>query len=243
MSVAASQAGSKNTRSAVIWGLVLLVPLLGTVAVLASQGSLQAVTGPYGQFTADTPAGELVAGAAVGQTFTADQAGLYRIDVYLGNYQRQNHGSLVLHVKAAPFLQADMAVAWADASQVRADGFLSFEFKPLPTPAGVPLCFLLEAPQGSVGNAVTALGTARDTYAGGAALLEKLPGTRDVQDLAFRLYYRPGARQALATLIARQVAGRPSIFGTPQLYQALIAAYLIGLGCLVVLAVSQLSRG
>src|SRR5258708_2401846 len=259
-------------------GLLVLVVLIA-VTGLALRGSSRAAQQPYGQLVAQAAAGELVAGSQAGQTFRTDQSGLNRIDVYFGNSQRQNHGPLVLHVSAAPFAGPDLARAAAEAAQLpadgfmvfefsplpaaaghplafllgsararaaaeaaqlRADGFMVFEFSPLPAAAGQPLAFWLEAPEARAGNALTPMGAAQDVYPGGAAVFADMPAGRGVRDLAFKLYYQSGWLGALGVLFARQAADRPGIFGLPQLYAALLLAYLLGLAGLLAVAAKRL---
>ena len=221
-------------------GIVAFV--LVAVAALAIAGGLQVAMGPYGQFTVEAPTGEILAGARAGQTFTTDQPGLYRLDVYLGNYGRQIRGQIVLHVKAAAGGETDLATVSGDPSKVRADGFQAFVFQPLPLPAGTPLYFDLEAPGAEPGNALTALGSTRDTYMGGTAILEQLPVGQNIQDLAFRLYYKPSVGQAGRTVMARLTKDRPAVFSAPQLYVALLAIYLLGLAGLGVLVAASTDR-
>lgn len=123
---------------------------------------------------------------------------------------------------------------------MRADGFVPFEFAPLPQAAGQPLSFWLEAPQAQPGNALTVMGATADLYPGGRAQFDHWTDTRGVQVLAFRLYYYPGPAQALGVLMQRLADGRPSVFGAPQLYAVLITAYFLGLAVLLVLILVQL---
>jgi len=218
----------------------MLALTLAALAAIVVSGSLQAASGPYGQYTAQAATGELVAGSQAGQSFVTDQPGLYRIDVYLGHYQRPIRGMVRLHVTALPFAGPDLALATLDAAQVQTDGFESFEFAPLDEPAGQPLCFWLEAPQAQPDNALTVIGANSDSYPNGRAFFNNLPASGGVQDLTFRLYYQPGAGQALATVMQRLAAGRPAAFGAPQLYAILMAGYLLGAAALLALVVSRL---
>jgi hypothetical protein len=61
-----------------------------------------------------------------------------------------------------------------------------------------------------------------------------------VEDLAFRLYYRPGVGQAISALTERLAGGRPAIFGAPWFYAALAAVYVLGLAGLLVLVITRL---
>ena len=235
MSVAAeARRGQPDLSAWALCALSLVLVLVG-IGWAAIQGSLWAAAGPFGQSQGQVATGELIAGRRIGQTFIADEVGLYRIDVDLGNYGRLIHGPLVLHVKAAPFVVPDLATASADASQLRANGFVSFVFAPLPEPAGLPLSFWLEAPQAQPGNAVTVLATGQDLYPNGVALFDQF-AANGVQDLAFQLYYKPSISQALGVVIERQAQGRPALLGLPRFYVMLLGAYVLGLLALLALA-------
>jgi len=239
MSALADPRPANRAASLLVPGLLVFVVLAAVMGV-ALRGSSRTAQQPAEQLVAQASASELVAGSRAGQTFRADQSGLYRIDIYLGTRQRRNHGPLVLHVSAAPFVGPDLARATADASQLPADGFMAFEFAPLPAAAGQPLAFWLEAPEAVPGNALTPMGAAQDVYPGGAALFEGLPAAQGVQDLAFKLYYRSGWLGSLGVLFARQAADRPGVFGSPQLYLAFLLAYLLALAILLLVAFKHL---
>jgi hypothetical protein len=238
MSAAAEASRPGWVRPALIAGLLAL--LLGTMAAFAVRGSRAAVAGPYGQFAAEAASGELGSGSQAGQTFVADQPGLYRIDLSLENSQPQSAGPLKLHVKAAPDAENDLALVTLDSPRPDAAGLVSFSFAPLAEQAGQPLYFWLEAPAASPGGSVKVMGTAYDSYPGGAARFDQPGAAGGVQDLAFRLYYRPGAGQAIEALTARLASGRPAVFGAPWLYPALVAAYALGLAGLLVLLIARL---
>ena len=46
-----------------------------------------------------------------------------------------------------------------------------------------------------------------------------------VRDLAFKLYYRPGAGYAWTEMLTRLAGEKPGVFGQAWLYAGLIAAY------------------
>jgi hypothetical protein len=218
-------------------GLLLVMLAL---AALAARGSSRAAAGSYGQLLADGTSRPLAAGSRVAQTIQVEQVGLYRIEVDLGRLPIQPPGPLVLHVTAEPFAGPDLAQVTLDASHLTAEGWAAFEFAPLAAPAGQQLAFWLEAPQAQPGSALTVLGARRDAYPGGQVLFEPAPAAGDIQDLAFKLYYRAGLLDALPVLLARQAAGRPGIFGWPPLYLLILAAYGLVLGGLLLLAYQRL---
>ena len=239
MSLAAETRGAKSTSPLLIPGLGLLLVLLALTA-LAIRGSSRAAAGSFSQPVADHASGKLPAGSRVAQTFQAEQAGLYRIDIDLGGLASHQTGPLVLHVTAEPFVGPDLAQVTLDASQLPAEGFTAVEFAPMAVTAGQPLAFWLEAPQAQPGSALTVWGTTRDAYPGGQALFDPAPAGGGIHDLAFKLYYRVGQLQALPVLLARQAAGRPGIFGWPPLYLLILVAYALGLGSLLWLAYRRL---
>ena len=221
-----------------ISGLALLVLL--ALAALAVRGSSRAAEGSYNQLAADGTSRQLAAGNRVGQTFQVEQVGLYQIDVDLGSLPNRAIGPLVLHVTAQPFAGPDLAQVTRDGAQPLTAGFAAFEFAPLTAPAGQTLAFWLEAPAMPPGSALTVRGASRDAYPGGQALFDPLPAAGGLRDLAFKLYYRAGLLQALPVLLARQAAGRPGIFGWPALYWAILLAWVLGLGGLLLLAQRRL---
>jgi type II secretory pathway pseudopilin PulG len=242
MSARADPRSTGSSPRFLVPGLLLLA-VLAAVAALALRGSSRLAQQPEAQLTATTAAGELAASRRAGQTFLAEQNGLYQIDVRLARRTSsagQSLGTLVLHVSAEPFVGPDLAQATAEVSNLGPDGFLAFQFVPLAATAGRPLAFWLEAPNTPAGPGLMPLGAAQDVYPGGAAAFDPAASGQGVQDLAFRLYYRSGLLGALGVLLARPAAGRPGIFGRPELYALLLLAYLLGVAGLLVLAYRRL---
>ncbi len=209
------------------WAVLLPTALAAGMSLLVVAawlaGSRAALHGPAGPDVNDMAVGELTADRCVGQTFTAHAAGLYRVEVWLATYARQNIGPLLLHVRAAPFA-ADWAVVEIDMADVRDNAYQPFEFQPLALPAGVPAYFCLEAPRASPGNAITLGGSSSDTYPAGRALSSPGPEAPGLADLKFQLYYRPGAALAASEVLRRLAADKSGLLGVPALYAWLIAA-------------------
>ncbi len=207
------------------------------VALLLPAGAVLAVVWmnwqtPRQQPEKDTPAGELIHGATIGQVFTADEAGVYRIDVSLATYGRQNTGPVVFHVRSWPVIAKDWAVLQVDAAQLQDNAWRSFEFAPLPNRPGDKIYFYMEAPTASHGNAITLWGTRRDVYPGGQAIAP-WPLASPVKDLAFRVYYQASPAAALHSVYERLAAGRPGPLGSAVFYALLFLVYavlLFGLG-------------
>jgi len=217
------------------WAVLLPAALAVSMAALVVTawllGSRAALRGPAGPDFNDMAVGELIAGRCVGQTFVAQAAGLYRVDVWLATYARQNSGPLLLHVRAAPFA-ADWATVEIDMAGIQDNAYQSFEFQPLALPAGVPAYFCLEAPLASPGNAVTAGGSSSDVYPEGRALSSPGPEVPGLADLKFQLSYRPGAALAASDVLRRLAAEKPGLLGQPALYASLIAAAAVMFGLL-----------
>jgi hypothetical protein len=205
----------------------LLLPAV--VTLLTAEASREL---PTAQDRSDMVVGELSPGTAVGQVFTADQAGVYRIDLMLSTYARHNTGVVVFHVRPAPTAATDWVTLRLDAATVVDNAYHAFEFPPLPNKRGDKLYFFVEAVQSSPGNAVTVAAESQDVYAGGPAVVIGPPDTR-AKDLRFRVYYQPNVAQALGGLLDRLAAGRPGFLGSPVCYVILAIAYLLllfGLG-------------
>jgi hypothetical protein len=209
----------------------LAVTMAGLVWVAWFLGSRAAQHGPTGQSLNDIGVGELVAGRCVGQTFVADAAGLYRVDVWLATFVRTNRGPLVLHVRPAWFA-ADWATVEIDMAVVQDNAYQTFEFEPLALPAGVPAFFCVEAPTASLGNAVTVGGNSTDAYSAGLAMLSTGAPVDGVADLKFQLFYRPGAALAAREVLRQAADGKPGLLANPNLYLWLLAAVSAAFGAL-----------
>ncbi|MCC6192158.1 MAG: hypothetical protein IT318_24270 [Anaerolineales bacterium] len=214
-------------------GRLLLTSLVVVIVLsLWLRGHQRTVGGPYGQTVADTTLGELLPGRCLGQTFVANAPGLHRVDVFLAIYQRVNHGPLRLHIKASPYVTADLATLTVDMAGVRDNAYQTFKFAPLPLPAGVPAFFCLEAPAARPGNAITVGARQADAYAGGRAQFLDGHVPLGAQDLSFLLFYQPAPSWAVAAGLQRLAANKPGWLGEPLFYAAVFAAYLAVLAAL-----------
>jgi len=205
----------------------LLLPMV--VAAVGIIGLWQLGAKPRGQFKNDIPVGELLIGGSVGQSLVVERQGLYRIDVLLATYARENHGPVIFRLKASPSDLTDLAALTFDAADVQNNTFHAFQFKPLALPTGAPLYFGLEAPGATTGNALTIWGTQADSFSEGEAVFTDLPNPNEVKDLAFKLYYRPDLPWTIARVSGRLTAGKPDPFGRPWLYAGpgLLYLYLL----------------
>jgi len=203
---------------------------VASVSVIGWLSWQNAVPLADGQLHNNASSGELWGKMRVGQTFTALYPGLYRIDVLIATFERENSGEVYLHIATAPDANADLAVMTANAREMRNGEFQSFRFAPLRTKPGKTYCFYLTAPQSAPGNAITVLRDTEGQYPRGKAFSigeEKIGG-----DLAFMVYYRPTLSD-LISIIPRKIADHlPGLLGRQ--------GFLIGLGVLYLLSVSVL---
>lgn len=182
------------------------------------------------QLHSNTSSGELWGEMRVGQTFTALYPGLYRIDVLVATFERENSGEVYLHVATEPKANTDLAVAAVNARKMRNGQFQSFPFAPIRTKPGETYCFYLTAPQSAPGNAITVLRHTENQYPGGSAFAT---GEKEiVGDLAFVIYYRPSPLDLANAILSKITDHRPGLLGH--------RGFLIGLGVPYLLLVSAL---
>jgi hypothetical protein len=186
---------------------------------------------PHGSSVTDRIAGELGGPATIGQTIVTDDEGLYRVEVWLNN-PRPASASLWFHLKTSPTATDELVTLNQPLAATPASGFYAFEFEPLAGASGASLYFYLEAAQADPASVIQVGGAGTDTYPAGRAVLVNVQGPADVQDLTFRLYYRPGLGRAVETLITRLAANKPGLLGQPAWYIFLGITYLVLLGAL-----------
>src|SRR5690606_29471869 len=107
---------------------LILALAVGGVLFLARQVAAL----PLGQGALEDGSREVRGGTTVGQTIVAPFDGLYRVDVYLSPGGRANTADVVLHIRTAPDATEDLASAVVNASTVKRDRWVRFEFAPLP---------------------------------------------------------------------------------------------------------------
>ena len=185
------------------------------------------------QAQVSTMAGELVAGATVGQTFVARYGGLQRVEMRLAGCEPHQSGPLIFHLRPSPHAADDLVTLHLDMADVHGDGYFAFGFPPLRGSAGQRLYFYLEAPQSTAGHAIGVWGVTQDTYADGEAVLEGL-GQSGVRDLAFRLSYDPSPSERIGVALDRLAANKPLAWGDRRLYVVLAAAHLALLCALLI---------
>lgn len=175
-----------------------------------------------------TTVGELVGSSLACQTFVAAYNRLTAVDVMMFNYNRENSGPVLFHLRSAPDDAIDLFTLSVDASAVENTPYTRFAFPTLPDSAGQSLAFCLEAPGAELLNSVTVWGVTIDRYPDGRALLPGMWGqAAGVRDLSFRLGYDLPLWQKLALWAERLPQSKPFLCGHLGAYILLGMAYLV----------------
>jgi hypothetical protein len=213
-------------------GIVVLLVLIG---LLGSQQATEEVQTE--QPEASATVGELVPGATVAQSFTAEYGGLAEVAVKVGTYKREHRGTLAFRLDG-PGL-TDAVTRTVDAGELEDNAYQAFEFPPIEDSAGRSYTFTLESPEAEPGEAVTVWGAKKDVYPDGQATLTGLYRGERVADLTFRLTYEPPLLDRADLFLERLAAGKPSLWGDRRLYVILGGAYLALFYALFVTAVGR----
>ncbi|MEJ5308746.1 MAG: glycosyltransferase [Anaerolineae bacterium] len=99
--------------------------------------------------------GELTGRKQIGQQFVARQNGLCRVDVLIGTYRRRNTRDVILHLKASPSDENDLATVRLNASLLTDQGYACFWFTPQRESEGKSYYISLESPESVPGDAIT----------------------------------------------------------------------------------------
>jgi hypothetical protein len=141
------------------------------------------------QNTYDRAWGEICGDKRIGQSFLSRQGNLCRIDLIMATHKRENSGELILHLRDAPASSVDLATASVDMGDIIEEAWQTFTFPPILDSQNRQFYFYLEAPQASLGSAVSVWISTSDVYADGTAYADHQP----IQgDLAFRTFYLCG---------------------------------------------------
>jgi hypothetical protein len=213
-------------------GGVLLLVVIGLLGVQQATEEVQTE-----QAEASATVGELIAGAAAGQSFTAEYGGLSEVAVKVGTYERQNRGAVVFRLDGPGLTEA--ITRTVDAAELEDNAYRAFEFPPIQDSAGKRFTFTLESPDAEPGEAITVWGAEEDVYPDGEATLTGLYRGKSVADLTFRLTYEPPLLDRADLFLERLAAGKPSLWGDRSLYVILGSAYLALLYALFVTAVGR----
>jgi hypothetical protein len=207
--------------------------LIGLLIAIALVTGVLLVSWPQLATTRQTgnnvPVGELVAGHRFGQTFRAPFSALYRVDVVLATYARQNHGRVLFHL-ATDIEGPDLATVEIEAAEVRDNASHRFVFEPIADSAGRGFYFYLEAPEAAPGNAITVWETDFDSYPGGQAYVDDQPTEGD---LRFTAYYRSGPDEVWRALSERIRTWHPFLWQVRWLVIGVAVAWVLGTGVLL----------
>lgn len=204
----------------ILWLLISMG--LGFILTKTTTVQPQEVISPgsvLSQEIAGVPAGEIYGPIKIGQTFVSPTNGLYRIDLLLATYARENDRDVIFHLRNTPEGE-DLVTVRLNASEVEDNSFYRFEFPPIANSAGQSFYFFLESPDSEPGNAITIWGVVRNVYNEGKAYRNHRPTGGEV---AFRVYGEPPLFTKGANYL-RENAFRIIVF---SLYSALVFS-LIG---------------
>jgi hypothetical protein len=183
------------------------------------------VAAPLGKFAPASGSQEVQGSTTVGQSFVAPFDGLYRIDVYVGPGTQPNNADMLFHLRAAPGATEDLRFGALSASPVKGEGWMDFQFPPIPDSGGRRYLLLIESPSSTADDALSV--SLRSGPAGLRDGTYYLNGVASDGDLALQYYCQPGPVAWLAGLFGMMAQGKPSIAGEPALYGALFAVYAI----------------
>ena len=204
----------------------LLISLTLTIVIFKiSMPRLAAVR----QDRSNVPAGELLTEHAIGQTFRAPFSNLYRIDVLMATYERQNQGPILFHLAEEPQGESLVTIKF-DAAELEDNAFYQFRFEPIADSAGRDFFFYFEAPNATPGNAVTIWQTDYAAYARGQAYVNGQPVSGDLRFIA---YYRSGAVEIVQALSERMRIWNPYVWRLRWPLIGVIAAWIAGVGMLL----------
>jgi len=144
---------------------------------------------PTQPHSAGIPAGEIVTGRSVGQTFQAYHDGLNGVEVLLATYNRANTEPVVFHLRSSPESAADLRTVTTPAADIADNEFHHFAFDPIHDSKGQRFYFFLDSPTSTPGNALTAWLGDGESYQDGSAYIDGRPAE---SQMAFNLRYAPG---------------------------------------------------
>lgn len=199
---------------------------LGLGLVIVACSALERVEMPIeGQDTHVEPAGQIVGGETVGQTFLARYNHLHRIDVFMSTYARANTHEVIFHLKTGPDAPDDILSLSFNASRVEDYAYRSFTFPPIPDSAGQTFYFYIESPSSVEGDAVTAWIQPQDLYPQGTLFRNGAPAGGD---LHFQAHYQGSYWDKATALLNRLVENKPSIWGEKWFYVLLATLTVSG---------------
>jgi hypothetical protein len=162
-------------------------------------------------------------GASVTQTFPLKYHHLSAIEVKLATVANPVPGSLIfrMHVSDQELITQTVAL-----ESVENNAYYSFEFDPVLDFEEEEAQFRLQLFDIDKDNTIAIWGTTEDIYQEGMASWEGFE-TSGVQDLTFRLYYRPSSSEKVGILAQRLVSNKPAFFGDVRFYILMGTIYLM----------------
>ncbi len=223
-----------SNKQAYLLSLGLIVALL-----LITRSSLERIDfQTEGQLESGARAGEIRGPITIGQTFTAPYNGLYRIDVLMATYARENTKDVIFHLRSDRESESDLFQININGREIEDDRFRSFRFSPIGDSEGKSYYFFFDSPESVPGDAVTVWGTTKDTYAEGQAFRNHRPGQGD---LTFLTYYKPGFMEKVSILLDRLAQNKPLFWGDKRFYLLLALLYLSLFGLFWVTVIGRLA--
>jgi hypothetical protein len=173
------------------------------------------------------PIGEIRGDQTVGQSVRTPYDGLYRVDVSLADYGRENAGPVTFRVWSAPPEDSAATILVEqqfEAETIQGDVMYSLEFAPLVDTSGRELYFELSAPAGQPGQSLTAYWQPTAPYLAGTAYVAGAP----VQgDLVFVLHFQVAGRERLNIGLQQMTADKPRPLGWAGFAIGLAALYVV----------------
>jgi hypothetical protein len=205
------------------------IAVVGVLIVLGAIGAYKTLHDP----DAGPPvgeregAGELVADYRACQTFVAEHNGLNQVKVLLNDLGRRNRSTFTFTLQRALEDEEPIVSLTEDAYEVNSNTYYVLSFSPIADSAGKQYAFCLAAPGADLAQAITVIGTVRDTYPEGRAVFTPgMWGKGRIEDLAFHLGYDLSPWEQAGVLLNRLAAGKPAFFGAGWFYVLLIVVYL-----------------
>jgi hypothetical protein len=215
-----------NPRNLILRLVGLLIAIALAIGIISA--SWRQVTTAR-QTNSDDLTGELVAGRRFGQTFRAPFSGLYRVDVALSTYARQNHGRILFHLYDSA-AETKITTLEIDATQIRDIFPQRFVFEPIADSANREFYFYLEAPEAEPGNGIAIRKTDFDSYFNGQAYVDDQPTEGD---LRFVAYYRSSPQEAWDALTEQVRSRNPYLWQVRWLVSGAAVALVLGIGVLL----------
>jgi hypothetical protein len=213
-------------RYLAILGLMALWMIALTIIAGTSVNSLSAP--PWGNLIGgpESVSPRVAENTHVGQLFTAQLPGLYRIELTLVPATVTPAHRVTFHLKADP-ASKDLWTAELPTHDLQADKLYGFEFEPIRDSQGQTFYFYLESPESTPADAIAVGYSPNAILEGASAYLNGQPVAGNLQ---FHTYYSLRTRDKFDLLLSRMAEGRPYMFGTKGFYIGLAVAYVLVLG-------------